>query len=796
MGRVILLLLVPMIILASCKEMHNLNIADQLEPFEYILGKPENTDFLYTTAGPKIYSIGSQGGQFPEIGFHVPGEMGGIWLHPIKLLDGFRTSVVNLDNNKISNLDNADTFKSYPMASQFEYKLEEENLHIVRTDFVIDQIPVLVIEYKIKNISKENKTIGLELDIDSDLSPVWLGAQNGMKDGRDFIFEIDSLNNFLLIKDSLSSWFAGIGFDGGSFSCVGKQKSCYTGKGITVNLSHNVFVNSESEEIIRLYISGSTENENIVKTYLVKGRDELNDFVKQKINRYKEIDMMASISIPDKDVEQIYRWGKYNIDWLVREVDGLGRGISAGLPDYPWFFSNDQSSTINAILGTRDASLFIDSWNMLKRESDKFNGYSGRIIHEMSSNGSVYDKGRMEESQEFIITAWNIFTWTGDLEFLKTYYEHGKKVWEFLLQHDKNKNLYIEGYGGTEIEGLNDEMLDVAVYTQCFLEVMSKMAKTLGKEKESEDYMDKAIILKRQINDDWWIEDESRFGDFISSKDKAIKLIDVALSKRVDKNRNMWAKNKLLNLKRKIEDGTYANKSYAVFYNTTGILPLSEGIADKQKADKMLSKIDFFTNKYGMYITGIERPDDIGLDEGSVAFRRNEFNYNQAIMPLATSKLILSAANYSTPDKTLDYMRMLVNNFSYATPGTTYEVSPDYGMFVQAWNVSGINIPIIHHFFGVVPMAIDKYITLSPNMPSKWGYAKLENLLIGNTKLSVDFKKDCNKSVYIISCSEPGWKIEFNAPADVRDICLDGNKVLTDKIILSKQVHKIEFINK
>ena len=43
----------------------------------------------YVTAGDRAYLIGTQDGNFPDMGGHVPGEMGGLWLHPIKLIDGF-----------------------------------------------------------------------------------------------------------------------------------------------------------------------------------------------------------------------------------------------------------------------------------------------------------------------------------------------------------------------------------------------------------------------------------------------------------------------------------------------------------------------------------------------------------------------------------------------------------------------------------------------------------------------------------------------------------------------------------
>ena len=58
-----------------------------------ISNKGQNKNQPYITAGDRTYIIGTQDGNFPDMGGHVPGEMGGLWLHPIKLMDGFRTKL-------------------------------------------------------------------------------------------------------------------------------------------------------------------------------------------------------------------------------------------------------------------------------------------------------------------------------------------------------------------------------------------------------------------------------------------------------------------------------------------------------------------------------------------------------------------------------------------------------------------------------------------------------------------------------------------------------------------------------
>ena len=52
-----------------------------------------NPDKPYVTAGDRAYLIGTQDGGFADLGWHVPGEMAGLWLHPIKLIDGFWATV-------------------------------------------------------------------------------------------------------------------------------------------------------------------------------------------------------------------------------------------------------------------------------------------------------------------------------------------------------------------------------------------------------------------------------------------------------------------------------------------------------------------------------------------------------------------------------------------------------------------------------------------------------------------------------------------------------------------------------
>ena len=192
----------------------------------------------------------------------------------------------------------------------------------------------------------------------------------------------------------------------------------------------------------------------------------------------------------------------------------------------------------------------------------------------------------------------------------------------------------------------------------------------------------------------------------------------------------------------------------------------------------MLDEVSFVTNKFGIYVAGIARPDDITLEECSVADRLNgDFNYNEAIMQGAPFRLAIAECQYRGFESARKYIRQILNNFSFATPGTTYEVSPDYGMFVQAWNVSGYNIPLIHYVFGVDPMAYKKEINIKTDIPEDWEYAKLDNLLVGNNQLSIDYQKSGQQKSFVISCTENGWNLHFTIPVNCKSIKINGKEI-------------------
>jgi hypothetical protein len=148
----------------------------------HLYGKKENARYLCVTAGDRLYSIGDQAGTFPAVGFHVPGEMGGVWQQPIKLLDGFRLTVIDSKTDVAQMADKCDSFVTYSFTTQFLYDIHQQHLSVSRTQFVPDGMPLLVVEYAITNNDNVDKELTIQLATDVNLMPVWLGERSGMAD--------------------------------------------------------------------------------------------------------------------------------------------------------------------------------------------------------------------------------------------------------------------------------------------------------------------------------------------------------------------------------------------------------------------------------------------------------------------------------------------------------------------------------------------------------------------------------------------------------------------------------------
>ena len=102
-------------------------------------------------------------------------------------------------------------------------------------------------------------------------------------------------------------------------------------------------------------------------------------------------------------------------------------------------------------------------------------------------------------------------------------------------------------------------------------------------------------------------------------------------------------------------------------------------------------------------------------------------------------------------------------SFGYALPGSIYEVSPDFGMFSQAWNMYAFGVPIINQFLGINPEAYLHKVTFNPILPNALETGSLKNIEIGNNEFEVSFENLVTSLKYTVS-QKGDFNLEFKQP--------------------------------
>ncbi len=748
----------------QCKQPQIQNsLSSQLKDEESISGRAEYINSPYVTAGDRAYMVGHQDGTFPDLGWHITGEMGGIWMHPIKLLDGFTASII--ENGAETCLAAADSFINYPMANRHIYRNAVSGISVERFQFVPDGKPAVAVEYTFTNTRKERRKFTFSVNAFSDLRPTWLGERTNMMDAQDEAVW-NAAENAWVFKDSLSTWFAAVGSSVKAASQqIGKNVCDYSpaGNGIAAITTYEIELAVGESFSLPLVISGSMNSKSEA---LQVNKDVLQNaatLLTQKQTRYRELAQNSKLTIPDKKMEQTFRWIKYNTDWLIRDVPGIGRGISAGIPDYPWWFGVDAEYTLQGALAIGRLDIVYETIELIHQLSEKRNG-NGRIIHEVSTNGAVFNEGNINETPQFASLIWTVYQWTGDRQFLEKYYPTIQKGLKWLMtETDKDGNLFPDGFGMMEIHGMDSEMIDVAVYTQKAFADAAEMAKVLGNQQDMKQYAELADKLKTKINTDFWVEEANSYADFIGTKAQALKLVDGAII-RADTLNKPWAVAELKAAKLQIQQNkNEGKKGYVLHHNWVVNTPMEMNIADENKAIKALNTAKKYVSPFGAFVTGIDRDEASATETGSFAKKMKIFTYTGAVMTLPTGVAAISENNYGRPNEALDYLNRLTTSFSYALPGSMYEVSPDFGMMTQAWNLYSYAVPIVGQFFGIRPNVAKKEILINPQMPNAWNEAKLENVKIADNSLTISYFTD--KSATKIALNQTAtWQLKLQFP--------------------------------
>lgn len=679
------------------------------------------TGTFYVTSGERCKIIGLQDGTFPDFGHHSPKEMGGIWTHPIKILDGFWLGINGVYPVAVG-------YETFPYKSVFTYHCDE--IDMKRTQVAFDTVKGTVITYEI--LSQTDQELSMDFIANFDLLPVWFSDECGVVDGEDTAY-FDSQNSIIVAKDTLNEWYSAIGcnFPIDSENVLIKRE-CISGfdtfgKGINSQIRFFLKVKAGVKSSINFFIAGSFTSEADVLSELLEIRSNYGKLIEEKVKRYHGINQQSHLETTDKDFDLMYEWVKYNTDWLIQDCGKYGRGLSAGIPEYLWWFGCDNAYSVQGLLAIGEFELAKQTLLLLKNYSDMVNG-NGKIVHEITTMGMVANPGNTQETGHFITAVYHYLRYTNDIRTVKELYEYCKKGIEWLLTiADEDGDLLPSGYGIIEIAGLNVELIDSAVYTCQALFCMNEMA-ILFDEYNSE-YLENGKKLKDKINNWLWNEEMGLYSDAVGTPSQILSRI-IAMTEQFE--HDGWynedyrvyteaLKEKISKMDSNVETPFIINKNWVI--NT----PMETLIAPHDKAIIALDNMNNadFVGEYGVYLDGFS---------------------NRNMMTISTGVQAVAEGRNGRSNHAYNLLKRINKSFSMTLPGSINEMSPDYGCFTQAWTVYAVAVPVLECFAGFKPMAHENKLAICPNIPTEIKHFSLHNIKVGDSLIDFDYVD----GVYII----------------------------------------------
>ncbi|MGN6393632.1 MAG: alpha-L-rhamnosidase-related protein [Gemmatimonadales bacterium] len=708
-------------------------------------------DRPYVAAGDRAYLIGTQDGNFPDMGGHVRGEMGGLWLHPIKLIDGFRATVTDSAMQRTVVLSRAAEFINYPYGNRVRYGTVLDSLTLDRFQFSPDGRQGVVVQYVFRNDAARARRLGLDFVVKTDLLPVWYSDQLGIHDAPDAVAWHGRPGVFVA-RDRAHPWFA---VWGAAPPAAGRpldrpDSIATSGQGATGATRYHLSVAPHDSATLTFVLAGSdTSERDALASWAGIARDHVR-LLQAKRDRYASMLATARISIPDQRLQQVYDWVRINTQWTVRDVPGIGRGVGGGLMEYPWWFGTE-TYTLQALVASGRSDLAETTLRLLRSQSQKANG-NGRILHEVTTNGGVSNRGNTQETAQFILTAGQVVQWTGDLAFAREMYPAMTQGLHWLLVDvDRNHDLFPEGYGITEILGLNAELIDAAAYTQQALAATAKVAALLGHPADAARYRALAGRLETRINGRFWRSGDSSYADFYGTRAQAVSAAEGSIKqiklKEADGD-TLTARDReriayYERLGRRFAAMPDSSGAWMTNKNWVVATPMEIGIAPPERARLALDKIRRDdVGEYGPFLSAVDRG---------------------AMMTISTGVLAVAEGRYGRIDRAKWYMDRIVDTFGRTLPGSISEMMPDYGCFVIAWTNYGIIVPLVEEVFGIAPDAPKRTVVFDPQVPSGWKRMRIDALPVGDNTISFAWAETERGVEYDIGGTKEGWSFIVKA---------------------------------
>ena len=305
------------------------------------------------------------------------------------------------------------------------------------------------------------------------------------------------------------------------------------GKGAGGQLVYDIDVPGSSECTVWFAVGGSDEGPAAARAEQAAALADPAGALQRKVAERLALSRNTRLELPgDPLLAEGIDWSKQNLADMVQDVrelqlrpvdqgraypapiDRLARArfVGAGWPDYPWLFATDGQYTAFASVALGQFEPIKDHLRALRDASRKVNGDSGKVIHEVITDGSVYfgtieDPGNTDETVKFPSAVALVWRWTGDQRFLDEMYDFAKANMRYVFASlDKDRDLWPEGLGAeVERRDMGEEEVDNAVYTIRGLRDLAALARA-KRDNATELWAEsRASAMEARFDRTWWM---------------------------------------------------------------------------------------------------------------------------------------------------------------------------------------------------------------------------------------------------------------------------------------------------
>jgi hypothetical protein len=525
-------------------------------------------DRRYGAAGERARIIGFQDGRFYANGWHIAGEMGGIWSEPIKLVDGVWFGI---DDQWVGR---ATRFTSGWGYVRFDLPTTS-GLQLRRTDFAPDGRRGALIGLEMRNPGASSRTVTVKVDAHSELLAEYPWSFGNTPHARDQLPDTATVDDGALLfreqgtlphpnatphdyaayvaSDRRPSGAevntAANGHRGpqGTNVCTAEEppSACDDGpfgKGKGGQLRYRVRVAARDSETLWIAVTGSDQGPGEARAELTAALRDPDRRLADKIAARERWGALTQLSLPgDRRLQQAVDWGKQNVLDLTRYSEDLqvrwldqgnqytaplgtvdsARWVGAGYPDYPWMFATDGEYTAFASVAMGQFAPIKDHLVGLRDVSEILNDGSGIVTHEVISEGSNWfghDSFRIDpatgerrynfntdETVKFPSAVALVWRWTGDDRFRDELYDFSVRGMRAVVDRlDEDGDGWPEGSGNVERGGMGVEKLDNSVYLIRGLYDLADMARAKRDAATGAWATNLARRLHQRFEDTWW----------------------------------------------------------------------------------------------------------------------------------------------------------------------------------------------------------------------------------------------------------------------------------------------------